>query len=203
MNILKENYKNIFVYIKNNLSKIILGCSILFVICMLSGIIFGFKYSDITEQILKSFIENKSDIISDYGNINALGLIKNNGIACIVSIIIGFFPFIFLPILTLLLNGFLVGVTLGFGQTVYNMSIIKVFVFGILPHGIFEIPSLIISISMGLYLCLNITKKIIGKTSEKISNILIEYIRIFICIILPLLIIAGLVESYITPTLLK
>ena len=90
MNFLKENYKNIFVYIKNNLSKIILGCSILFVICMLSGIIFGFKYSDITEQILKIFIENKSDIISDYVNINSLGLIKNNGIACIVIILVHF-----------------------------------------------------------------------------------------------------------------
>lgn len=203
MKFIKENYKKAFLYLKNNLYKIIIICSILFILCMIFGIIFGYKYSDITEQILKGFIEGKSDIISDTGNINALLLIKNNIVACCVSIILGFFPFIFLTILTLSLNGFLVGVTLGFGQTIYNMSIIKIFVFGILPHGIFEIPSLVISMAMGLYLCLNITKKIIGKSCEKIFIILIEYIRIFICVILPLLIIAGFVESYITPMLIK
>lgn len=203
MKSIKQVYNKVLNYIKNKLLKIIIVCSILFIICMISGIFFGIKYQSETQQILKSFIENKSDIISDSGNISAFGIIKNNVVACIVSIIIGFFPFIFLPILTLSLNGFVLGITLGIGKSLQNMSMIKILLLGILPHGIFEIPAIIISIAIGLNLCLCITKKIIGKYNEKIIDDIKESILVFACIIIPLLIVAGIVEAYITPTLLK
>lgn len=203
MKFIKENYKNVGEFLKFNLSKTILVCTLLFIVCIISGISFGMNNVDSTKGIIQSFIEGKSDILSEVGNINAIGLIKNNIVACGMSILFGFIPFIFLSIFSLGINGFLVGVVLGLGKAATGTSIIKTFILGILPHGIFEIPALIISMSMGIYLCLNLSMKVFGRGKEKISKILLEYIRLFISVILPMIIIAGIIETYITPMLLK
>ena len=172
-------------------------------ICLLSGIVFGIKNQEIANSILGSFVNSKSDLIADDGSISAIGLIKNNFVACIISVITGSFPFMFFPIFSLLMNGVLVGVTLGFVKAVAGKSIIKSFFCGILPHGIFEIPALIISMAMGIYLCFFISSKIIGKNKYKFSELLKNYIIILCIVIFPLVVIAGFVEAYITPILIN
>lgn len=203
MKFIIENYNKVWKFLKFNLSKTILVCTLLFIICTIYGISFGINNVDSTKDILQSFIEGKSDVLSESGKINVIGLIKNNTVACGISVLFGFIPFLFISIFSLSLNGFLVGVVLGFGKAATGTSIIKTLMLGILPHGIFEIPALIISMSMGIYLCLNISIKVFGRGKEKISKILLEYIRLFISVILPMIIIAGIIETYITPMLLK
>ena len=203
MKIIKENYLKVWKFLKENLGKTILICTVIFVICAITGVVFGMKYSEQTKNILMDFLESNKELISEEGNITALGLIKNNLTACGMSIIWGIIPFIFFTVLSLALNGFMIGIVLGFGKVTTGASIIKTLILGILPHGIFELPALIISMSMGIYLCLNLTMKIFGRGKEKISKILLEYVRLFISVILPMILIAGLIEAYITPLLLK
>lgn len=203
MKFIKENYKKVWEFFRNKLSKILIICTVLFIMCAISGIFFGLKNVNTTKEIIQSFMEGKEDLITEAGEISAIGLIKNNIVACGMSILFGFIPFIFLTIFSLGLNGFFIGVVLGFGKAVTGVSIIKTFVLGILPHGIFEIPALIISMSMGIYLCLNLSMKVFGRGKEKISKILPEYIRLFISVIIPMILLAGVIESYITPLLLK
>ena len=203
MKFIIENYNKVWKFLKFNLSKTIIICALLFIICTIYGISFGINNVDSTKDILQSFIEGKSDVLSESGKINVIGLIKNNTVACGISVLFGFIPFLFISIFSLSLNGFLVGVVLGFGKAATGTSIIKTLMLGILPHGIFEIPALIISMSMGIYLCLNLSMKVFGRGKEKISKILLEYIRLFISVILPMIIIAGIIETYITPMLLK
>lgn len=203
MNFIKNNYIKVWKFIRKNLFKTMILCSVLFIVCTISGIVFGMNNIDLTKQIIQSFIEGKGDLISNTGDISAVGLIKNNIVACVISIFFGFIPFIFITLFTLGVNGFLIGVVLGIGKAASGTSLLKTFILGILPHGIFEIPALIISMSMGIYLCLNLSMKIFGRGKEKILKILLEYIRLFVSVILPFLLFAGIIEAYITPMLLK
>jgi len=203
MKFIKENYIKAWKLLKENLGKTILVCTVIFVVCAISGIMFGINYSEETKNILSEFLNANEDLFSEEGALSAWGLIKNNTTACAMSIVFGIFPFIFLSILSLALNGFMIGIVLGFGKATTGASIIKTFVLGILPHGIFELPALILSMSMGIYLCLTLTIKIFGRGKLKISELIKGYIRIFISVIIPMLLLAGVIESYITPLLLK
>ncbi|KAF0195035.1 MAG: hypothetical protein FD169_1590 [Bacillota bacterium] len=53
------------------------------------------------------------------------------------------------PVVGMVLNGALLGVVMGFGVTHASIAVIAA---GILPHGIIEIPALIIGAGAGLYL---------------------------------------------------
>ena len=52
MKSIKQVYNKVLNYIKNKLLKIIIVCSILFIICMISGIFFGIKYQSETHMAI-------------------------------------------------------------------------------------------------------------------------------------------------------
>lgn len=87
---------------------------------------------------------------------------------------------------------------------------LKPLLFGILPHGIFEIPSSIVALAGGIMLFLseiNVIKGLFSKNTtvgQKIdeSQYYIKDAIISIAIVLVLLIIAGCIETFITPVLL-
>lgn len=82
--------------------------------------------------------------------------------------------------------------------------------FGVIPHGIFEIPSSIFAMAGGLMLFLteiNVIKALISRNSVKEaidnSNELIKDALISTAIVFVLLLIAAFVETFITPVLLN
>ena len=62
----------------------------------------------------------------------------------------------------------------------------------LLPHGIFEIPALILSLGLGLKLGFFIFTK---NKKKYLKDNLINSLRVFVYIILPLLIIAAIIEA--------
>jgi len=62
----------------------------------------------------------------------------------------------------------------------------------LLPHGIFELPALFISLGLGLKLSTFIFKK---NKIKSLKNYLFESIRVFIFVILPLLLVAAIIEG--------
>ena len=64
--------------------------------------------------------------------------------------------------------------------------------FRLVPHGIFELPSFIISLGLGLRLGLYLFLK---KRGETFSGNLENVLRVFIFVILPLLLIAAFIET--------
>ena len=71
---------------------------------------------------------------------------------------------------------------------------------GLVPHGIFEIPALLIAFAGGLYLCRGMGALIRRRQeSPRFEELMISLLRLYCTIILPLLVIASLVEAYITP----
>jgi uncharacterized membrane protein SpoIIM required for sporulation len=84
-----------------------------------------------------------------------------------------------------------------------QLSPLKLYLFGVAPHGIFEIPSMILSFATVFYMGV----RLITPSGKPISTILIEnlalWARLMVALIIPLLLIAAAVESSLTVFLLK
>lgn len=134
------------------------------------------------------FIQN---ILSKTEGMSCLQLIKfiffNNIQSSFVSMIFG----ILLGIPTILIiisNGFILGFV--FNMSVQSKGILSLW--RIFPHGVFELPAMIISFSLGLRLGFSIFNK---KDFEKFKDNLYSSLKVFILFVIPLLIIAAIIEG--------
>ena len=72
-----------------------------------------------------------------------------------------------------------------------------------LPHGIFELPALILSCAMGLLLCRTGTERLRrGEGAAPFFPRVMDCLRAFALLAVPLLLIAALAEAYVTPAML-
>jgi stage II sporulation protein M len=133
----------------------------------------------------------------------AAALFKNNTIACLVSVVTGFVPFLFLPAISLCMNAAILGLLGGVYQ-VNDMSVVGMYVFGILPHGIFEFPALLLSMAMGLRICYCLVKRICeGKYNRgAVKTAVAGSLRTFLLVVTPLLLFAAIIEATLTPFLM-
>ncbi len=80
----------------------------------------------------------------------------------------------------------------------------KIGVFGILPHGVFEIPALILASAAILYIGVMLVTPRPQKTlGEVLIEAIADWARIGIGLVLPLLTIAAIIETWVTPALLQ
>ena len=104
-------------------------------------------------------------------------------IAIIFGVILAIVPFIFA-----ITNGYVIGYVSRLAVNSQGiLSLWKLF-----PHGIFELPAVIISLGIGVY----ISKGLFTKNSDKeVIRRIILAIKTFVFVILPLLVIAALIEG--------
>jgi|SRR3989344_804939 len=156
----------------------------LFLLLILIGY---FKPVYFTDYI-KSFIEQ---ILKQTEGLNTFQLIifilRNNIQNAFLGFILGIALGIF-PLFNLLLNGYVIGYVSSFAvmEKGYS-SLLRLF-----PHGLFELPALILSLSLGLKLGLFFLGK---NKKQEFMRRLEQGLRVFVFIIIPLLIIAGIIEG--------
>lgn len=152
------------------------------------------KYTLYTYKNFKSFMPvYKNDIV------NLLNIFFCNLIVCIISLIVGMIPFLFLPAIICAKNGYALGLALA-AYKVHEKSILLGIIFGILPHGIFELVAFFYSFGIGLYVCKSKTLHIIQKKPyEKCAP---EIEKAYKFIIIPLLAIAAIIEVFVTKNLI-
>lgn len=109
--------------------------------------------------------------------------LQSSFMGMLFGIILGIFP-----VLTTLSNGYLLGFVAE--KTVEEEGILTLW--RIFPHGIFELPALFISLGLGLKLGTFIFKKNKLKT---LNTYLLKSIKVFFFIVIPLLIIAAVIEG--------
>lgn len=114
---------------------------------------------------------------------------KTNIYICIL-LIIGLFTFSFITILLLAFNGFFVGFSI-ISSLIYNGSSLSEICMSIIPHGIFEIPAIIISGFIGL----KGLKFYFVKDKEWKKNMFL------ILLIIGLVFIGSIIEGFLTPIL--
>jgi stage II sporulation protein M len=123
--------------------------------------------------------------------------------AIMVILLLGLFSFGVLGALVYLLNMGIIGAVLALIRAMGG-SPLKVGVFGILPHGIFEIPALILASAAILYIGIVL---VTPRPKQTLGEVLIEAIadwsKIGLGLVLPLLTIAAIIETWVTPVLLS
>lgn len=156
---------------------------------------------DIANQTLNQVIDRFQGIM-DEGGVSYPLLLLNNVRAGAIGLALGLIPFLFLPLLAIAANSAIVGLVLAYGAA-GTAPLWKVVVFGILPHGIFELTAVFLCYGMGLVLCWSLTKIIIGRgRSIRFKALLANCLRVFLIFVLPLLAVAAAIETWITPLLL-
>ena len=123
----------------------------------------------------------------------AAAIFANNLTAAFSAILWGLVPFAYLAAFPLGFNFFLIG-ALG-AYYVRSGSSLGVYLVGILPHGIFELPALVLFCAAGLYLCSRVTARVRGDKEVRILRTLSEVSTLFLYVILPLLAAAALMET--------
>lgn len=101
------------------------------------------------------------------------------------------------PIITIFFNGFLIG---GVGVAIMEEKGLEYVILGLAPHGIVEIPAFIYSAVLGFKLAKQVISQ--GFRGGGVSRIYIESLKLYIRRVIPLLIIAAFIESFITTYLL-
>ncbi len=135
--------------------------------------------------------------------ISAPFIFANNVRSTAIIFLLGTFTFGVLGILLYMVNAGLIGGVLSLFAYV-GVSPWMLFAAGILPHGIFELPALILSGAAVLHMAVGLVTPQTGKSiGEVVIDLLADWAKAFLGVIIPLLLVAAIIETYVTPILLK
>lgn len=188
--------------IKKHLSDIrsyIIFSIIFFLISIVIGYFFARSNPDETAKIIDDFRK----MIEGAGEPSTISLfifiLLRNTFASLLAMLLGVVFGIF-PLLGLFTNGMMLGIF----AFLFSEKITSVIVFlaGILPHGIFELAAFFFSAATGLWLGMAFIKWLLFD-KEWINDKFIQSVKFFAIVILPLLVLAAFIETFITPKILS
>ena len=182
---LREEYVRSWKYLKESKKFIYLAIGI-FVVFFFVGL---FLYPpDIILNYILDFIsqlleKTQSMSFSQLTSFIFFNNLKSSFFGIIFGVVLGIFP-----VLALIANGYILGF-------VSSLTVVEEGIFSlwrILPHGIFELPAIFISFGLGL----KFGSFIFSKNKPKAFNdFLINSFRVFLLIVIPLLIVAAIIEG--------
>ena len=174
--------------------------AVAFLVLVVLSYIAGRLFPEIPATVLTYFNEVVADsgIVRDDGSFSALALFGNNLRAMMLSTLYGFIPFLYLPALSMGVNAILLGMV---ASSVNGQWLLLAA--GILPHGIFELPALCLSLAAGLCLCQNINRYIRKNEKGIMKPLLLNILRVTGLVVIPLLVVAAIMESYVTPAVMQ
>lgn len=124
----------------------------------------------------------------------ALAIFLNNCVKTLAVIVVGPLAGI-LPLAFLLVNGYVLGLVLH--MSIRSQGVLAALL-AIAPHGVLELPAILLGTSIGLRLGTYGIKRLFGKGERTLGAELGRGIRFFFIVILPLLIFSALIEAFIT-----
>lgn len=120
----------------------------------------------------------------------------NNSVKGVLNIILGPLLGIY-PLVFVVFNGFILGYTFALAASKTSLLIALL---SVLPHGIIEIPAMIICNALGFKLAYTAIKSIMKRNGLKRE--FKRGIKIFVYLVIPMLFIAAIIEVLITPILI-
>lgn len=178
-------------------------CALGLLLTVLLGVGVGLLVPEQAAQALNSFMEQieQSGVITDEGQMSVFALLMNNWRAMLISAAYGFAPFLFLPVISLVTNGAMLGM-LGAVFTAQGMPL-TAYLAGILPHGVFELTALVFSIACGVHLCRNMCNLVTSRPDRTpLPAVLEDLLRVLVMVVAPLTVAAAFVECYVTPVIM-
>jgi uncharacterized membrane protein SpoIIM required for sporulation len=178
--------------IKNR--KVVLFVSLVFILSLAISyiLVINVKYfsylGDIVFQNFQKHVENLKITLNEDSSTIILAIWKNNLTVCILNYIIGIFS-----LFVIVVNSYILSYVL------YKFGA-ESFVYLVLPHGIIEIPALILSASSGVLFNIGLVNFLINikfGTKREVLYYIKESLKLLVLSII-LFIVAGIVEGTIT-----
>jgi Uncharacterized membrane protein len=161
------------------------------------GAAFAMTMPDQAQQIM-NLIAGQFEDFEDQSSFDLMvSLFLHNALICALMAILG----LALGLITLLLvfdNGLMIGLI---GTVAAGRTGLLVALAALLPHGIIEIPAMMLSAAIGLYLGYCILIRLFGRRIGLAKEI-VESAKMFVTMVLPMLLVAAFVESYVTTALI-
>lgn len=79
----------------------------------------------------------------------------------------------------------------------------KTFLISVLPHGVFEIPAIMIACILGIVLGTGIFRAVFMKKGRELPDVIRKLVMIFLVIVIPLLAVAAFIEANLTLKLVQ
>ena len=182
---LKKEYNECWKYLKQSKKFIYAIVGLFFAFALIGFLVPAPEF--IQEQIMNLF----EDILAKTEGLSTLGLMRfilfNNAKSSFFGMALGILFGIF-PIFVTVMNGYILGFVSE--MSVSNSGVSSLL--SLLPHGIFELPAIFISLAMGLKLGTWAFKK---DKNKFLREDLVRILKIFLLVIIPLLIIAAIIEG--------
>ncbi len=174
----------------------------LFIIGIVAGIVFSHTISAGISALFNDQMSNLEDLVAGlapYQPTTALFIFLKNALALVVSFL--FSPFLcILPVFALLFNSAFLSY---FSVIVVQEESLGFLLAGVLPHGIIEIPALIIgeaaALGFGVSLIIALFTRDRNKTLLPAFKRNLKYLMVAIALLIP----AAIIETFITPLFLS
>ncbi len=172
---------------------------ILFAILFFSSGASGYFYAQSNpEMASESFnmLSQQFEIIKDLNPaLILLFIFFNNFIKALIATATGFF-FGLIPIFFITFNGYIIGLVVYVGGT--NIGTYQIMM-RLIPHGIFEVPAILLACSYGLWAGKQFYRRTFRKENISIKSTILQASYKCVRIVFPLLLVAAVVETFITP----
>lgn len=176
----------------------VLFITFVFFVALLAGYISSINFPDMSNKLMEGFSSRFAPLLSMPPILIMLGIFLNNAFVSLLFLVLGLVLGIF-PVLLIAFNGYVVGVIAHIAAQERGMAFI---VLALLPHGIIELPMVFLSAGIGLRLGHQVFDALIGRPTE-IKKEFKEGVRFYFSWILPLLFLAAVIETFITPLILS
>lgn len=203
MSWLKEQTALLGKFLRGDFRRTLGWCALGMALAVLLGVGVGLLFPEQAYQVLNNFMEQieEAGVVDAEGELSVFALLMNNWRAMLTTVAYGVVPFLFLPVLSLAMNGMLLGLLAAI--FVGSGASLAAYLAGILPHGAFELPALLFSIACGVCLCRNMCRLVVS-SPERIPmlELLEDLLRVVVLVIAPLTAAAAFVECYVTPVVM-
>jgi len=175
----------------------LLAAIAIFLAFYILGYLFGTLSPGVTGSVMSGFKDEVSPMkdLSPIGLM--LGIFENNALKTFLVMVLGL-GFGIVPAIFTLANGLILGIVTG--STASKCGLLYVAV-GTLPHGIVELPMVLISAAIGMKLGTDLLLALLRRKVNMIEE-LKEGLLIYFCWIFPLLFLAAILETFVTGPLL-
>jgi stage II sporulation protein M len=165
---------------------------------LITGYASSAAFPDMANSVMESFSSRFEPLLQMSPLSIMQAIFINNAMVSFISLILGLILGIF-PIMFIAFNGYLVGVV---AYLVGQERGLLFTLLALLPHGIVELPMVFMAAGIGLQLGHQVFLALIGRRSQ-VKKDLIEGLKFYFFWILPLLLVAAIIETFITPLILS
>jgi stage II sporulation protein M len=127
-----------------------------------------------------------------------LMIFANNAVKTLLVIVLGI-VFAIVPVVFIVVNGVAIGVVLHLATESKGFAYSML---AIVPHGLFELPGVLSGAAIGVMLGSKAIKRLFRRSEFKVGSELSRALKIFVSIIVPLLLIGAITETYLTAAIL-